>query len=98
MDSSKTFDSLNNEFYGLDDNAVDTFLNDIFFFLKDTSLENYARDTTLYAYNKNLENAISYLRQDFSTLSNWFYNNYMLLNTGSIASCCLVFKIMSNLI
>ena len=59
-----------------------TFLNDVFFFLKDTSLENYA---------------INYLRQDFSILSNWFYNNYMLLNTGSIASCYLVSKIMSNL-
>ena len=52
-------------------------------------------DNTLYVYNKNLENAISYLSQDFPILSNWFYDNYMMLNPGSIVSCCLVSKIMS---
>ena len=47
------------------------FLNDIFFFLKDANLGNYADDSTLYDYVK---------RQEFSILSNWFYNNYMVLN------------------
>ena len=58
------------------------FLNDIFFFLKDANLGNYADDSTLYAYNKNLETVISNLRQEFSILSNWFYDNYMVLNPG----------------
>ena len=35
-----------------------------------------------YAYNKNLETVISNLREEFSTLSNWSYDNYMVLNPG----------------
>ena len=58
------------------------FLNNIFFFLKDANLGNYADDSTLYAYNKNLETVICNLRQEFSILSNWFYDNYMVLNPG----------------
>ena len=58
------------------------FLNDIFFFLKNANLGSYADDSTLYAYNKNLETVISNLRQEFSILSNWFYDNYIMLNPG----------------
>ena len=58
------------------------FLNDIFFFQNDTNLGNCADDSTLYAYNKNLETVICNLRQEFSVLSNWFYDNYMMLNPG----------------
>ena len=36
----------------------------------------------LYAYNKNLETVINNLRQEFSILSTWFYDNYMVLNPG----------------
>ena len=57
-------------------------LNDIFFFLKDANLGNYADNSTLYAYNKYLETVISNLRQEFSILSNWSYDNYMVLNPG----------------
>ena len=53
-----------------------------FFFLKDANLGNYADDSTLYAYNKNLETVICNIRQEFSILSNWFYDNYMVLNPG----------------
>ena len=53
------------------------FLNDILFFLKDT---NYADDGTLCAYNKNLETVFCNLRQEFSIFSNWFRDNYMVLN------------------
>ena len=58
------------------------FLNDSFFFLKDANLGNYADDSTLYAYNKNLETVMYNLRQEFSILSSWFYDNYMVLNPG----------------
>ena len=51
------------------------FLNDIFFFLKDANLGNYADDSTLHADNKNLEPVICNLRQEFSILSNWFYES-----------------------
>ena len=33
----------------------------------------------MYAYDKNLETLIWNLRQKFSILSNWFYDNYMVL-------------------
>ena len=58
------------------------FLNDIFFFLKDANLGNYADDSTLYVYDKNLETVICNRRQEFSILSNWFYDNYVVLNPG----------------
>ena len=58
------------------------FLYDIFFFLKDANLGNCADDGTLYFFNKNLQTVICNLRQEFSTLSNWFYDNYMMLNPG----------------
>ena len=51
------------------------FLNDIFFFLKGANLGNYADDSTLHADNKNLEPVICNLRQEFSILSNWFYES-----------------------
>ena len=54
----------------------------IFFFLKDASLGNCADDSTLYAYNKNLKNVICSLRQEFSILSNQFYDKFMVLNPG----------------
>ena len=65
-----------------------------FFFLKDANLGNHADDSTLYAYNKNLETVICSLRQEFSILSNCFYDNYMVLNPGK---CSLASKRMSNL-
>ena len=34
----------------------------------------------LFAYNKNLETVICKLRQEFSILSNWIYDNYIVLN------------------
>ena len=46
------------------------------------NLGNYAEDSTLYDYNKNLEPVIYNLRQEFSILPNWFYDNYMVLNPG----------------
>ena len=59
------------------------FSNNIFFFLKNANLGNYADDSTLYAYNKSLETVICILRQECSILSNWFYDNYMVLNPGN---------------
>ena len=54
---------------------LNRFLNDTFFFLKDANLGNYADDSTLYAYSR-------ILRQEFSTLCSWFYDNYMVKNPG----------------
>ena len=61
---------------------LNVFLNHIFFFLKDASLRNYADDNTPYTYNKNLETVICNLTQEYSILSNWFYDSHMVLNPG----------------
>ena len=53
-----------------------------FFKKKEASLGNYADNSTAYAYNKNLETVIFNLRREFSILSNWFYDSYMVLNPG----------------
>ena len=63
----------------LDPLLLSTFLNDILF-SKESSLNNYADDSTLYAYNKNLETVVCNLRPEFSIISNWLYDNYMVLN------------------
>ena len=57
------------------------FLN-IFFFLKEANLGVYADDSTLYACNKNLETVFCNIRQECFILSNWVYDNYMVLNPG----------------
>lgn len=57
-------------------------LNDIFFVLKGASLGNSADDGTLYADNKYSKTVISNPRQDPSIPSNWFYDNYLVLNPG----------------
>ena len=59
-----------------------TSLNDIFLFLNDANLGNYADDSALYGYNKSLETVICNIRPEFSLLSNWFYDNYIVLNPG----------------
>ena len=73
---------------------LNIFLNDIFFFLNDANLCNYADDNTLYAYNKNLETVICNLRQEFSVLSNWFYDKCMMLNPGK--SHFMLFGVKEN--
>ena len=70
------------------------FLNGIFFFLKDANLGNYADDSTLYAYNKNLETVTCNLRQEYSILANWFYDNYMVLNPAKYHS--MLFGVKEN--
>ena len=52
----------------------------ISFFFKDANLGNYADSRFMYACNKNLETVICNLIQEFSILSNWLYDNYMVLN------------------
>ena len=80
---SPTYSTLPKNFYPADsENKTTFFWPYIFFFLKDASLGNCADGSTLYTYNKNVETVICNLRQEFSILSNWFYDNYMVLNPG----------------
>ena len=56
------------------------FINDLFLFIETTPLCNYADDNTMYSSDKNFNIVISRLRHDFTIISEWFYENYMLLN------------------
>ena len=51
------------------------FINDIFLFLQKCDLTNYADKS-----DKRVSTIINSLRHEFTILSKWFYNNFMVLN------------------
>ena len=52
------------------------FINDIFLFLQKYNLTNYADES-----DKRVSTIINSLRHEFTILSKWFYNNFMVLNS-----------------
>ena len=56
------------------------FLNDIFLSLQKCDLANYADDSTLYTSDLIISNIMNSISHDFTILSKWFYNNYMVFN------------------
>ena len=56
------------------------FLNDIFYFENRSFLSNYADGNVLYAFCSNLDEVKQKLSQDLRKLSEWFYENCMILN------------------
>ena len=56
------------------------FINNLFYFIETTTLSNYADDSTMYSSDKNPNIVITRLRHDFAIISEWFYENYMVLN------------------
>ena len=61
------------------------FLNDIFLSLQKCDLANYADDSTLYTSDKSISNVMKSLSHNFTILSKWFYNNFMLLNPDKLS-------------
>ena len=59
---------------------IDIVLNDIFLFLQWCDLANYAYDSTIYTSNKSISNIIVSLSHEFTVISIWLYNNFMVLN------------------
>ena len=51
-----------------------------FLSLQKCDLPNYAGDSTLYTSDKSVSNIMNSLSHDFTILSQWFYNNFMVLN------------------
>ena len=66
----------------LDPMLFNIFLNDLFLFVENSDLSNYADDSTLYSCGNNLEEVKQTLRGDFQIVTKWFYENYMVLNSG----------------
>ena len=65
------------------------FLNDLFLFISKSHISNYADDNTLYALGDNLEDVKGNLLLDFQIVSDWFYENYMVLNAEKCHFMCL---------
>ena len=64
-------------------------LNDLFLCVKNSDLSNYADDNTLHSSGNDLEKLKQTLRQDFEMVTKWFYENYMVLNSGKFHFMCL---------
>ena len=56
------------------------FLNGVFLSLQKCDLAHYGNNTTLYTYDKSISSIMNSLSHGFAILSNWFYNNFMVLN------------------
>ena len=65
------------------------FINDLILFLYTTVLSNYADDNNFYAIGNDKEETKKALSKDFQTVINWFYGNYMIVNTGKCHYTCM---------
>ena len=58
------------------------FVNDLFLFLSSSKVSNFADDNTLYASGYNQEEIKEVLLNDLNKVTEWFFENYMVLNAG----------------
>ena len=65
------------------------FLNDLSLFVENSDLSSYADENTLYNSVSDLEKVKQTLRQDSQIITKWFYENYMVLNSGKCHFMCL---------
>ena len=73
------------------------FVNYYVLFLTDAFLSNYADDNNLYSIGKNRDIIKYLLRKDFRALTEWFFENYMVLNQKNVITCALVEPKMTSL-
>ena len=64
------------------------FLNDLFLFVENSDLSDHADDNTLYSCGNNLQEVKQTLRGNFQIVTKWFYENYMVLNSGKCHFMC----------
>ena len=65
------------------------YINDIFLFFDAAFLGHYADGTTLYSIQNNPKSNQAILNYNFTTLQNWFCENYMVLNPNKCFYICL---------
>ena len=58
------------------------FVNDLFLSVSSSNLSNYADDNTLYISGYNLKEVKEVLLNDLNKVTEWFFENYMVLNSG----------------
>ena len=65
------------------------FVNYPFLFVSSSNLSNYADDNTLYTSGYNLKEVKEVLLNDLNKVTEWFFENYMVLNAGKCHFMCL---------
>ena len=70
------------------------FINDLVFFIQHSVLRNCA-DNNLFVIGKNKKD-LSLLLLDFELVNNWFYENFMIQNSGKSHYMCLGKNIDDN--
>ena len=65
------------------------FVNDLFLSVSSSNLSNYADDNTLYISGYNLKEVKEVLLNDLNKVTEWFFENYMVLNAGKCHFMCL---------
>ena len=58
-------------------------------FLTETFLSNFADDNNLYSIGKDVDLIKGMLHKDFMAVTEWFYDNYMVLNPRKCHYMCL---------
>ena len=61
--------------------AFNIFINGIFLFVENSNVYNYADDNTLLAFGKTFDRFTRKLQNDFLILDEWFFNNFLVLNS-----------------
>ena len=57
------------------------FINDTFLSVESSNICNYADDNTLFAFGKTFDKVTRKLQNDFLILGEWFFNNFLVLNS-----------------
>ena len=65
------------------------FINDLVFFIQYCSLSNYTDDNNLFSMGKNEDQVKTFLSLDFKIINNWFYQNFMVLNSEKSQFMCI---------
>ena len=62
-------------------------------FIQYCTLSNVADDNNLFSMGKNKDQVKSFLSSDFNIISNWFYENFMVLNPEKVTLNVLIKKL-----
>ena len=65
------------------------FINDLVLFLTETMLSNYTDDNNLFSIGRDLNKVKDTLAKDFGIVTNWFYENFMVLNSKKCHFMCI---------
>ena len=65
------------------------FINDLVFFIEQCTLSNYADDNNLSISGEDKELIKSMLSSDIVIVEDWFFENYMILNSGKWSFMCI---------